>query len=316
MFGKKKKQEEIEIIEEKKPEVTLREKLSPIVESGAYLTAEKNKLQQDEEDFKIIRQSFAVLQSQGEEIKESVLSFNEKFQAVSDVTAHFENIVGKMNDTVITTKKDIEKVRIASRAVDEMIKSVQAVVKEFGDNFEAIMDTVQQISGIANQTNLLALNASIEAARAGESGRGFAVVAEQVNVLSVDTKSLVAKIGGAMEKPEVNNQKLMDSIEDTHKAMARSLDSIDETEKVVSTISDVAAEISDKRSDLDHTFGECKDYLSTVSETIDQTDQLYDNVGKSINDMARNVTKKSLIFEDMSNILEQYPAMIKRICEE
>ena len=278
MFGKKKKQEEIEIIEEKKPEVTLREKLSPIVES--------------------------------------VLSFNEKFQAVSEVTAHFENIVGKMNDTVITTKKDIEKVRIASRAVDEMIKSVQAVVKEFGDNFEAIMDTVQQISGIANQTNLLALNASIEAARAGESGRGFAVVAEQVNVLSVDTKSLVAKIGGAMEKPEVNNQKLMDSIEDTHKAMARSLDSIDETEKVVSTISDVAAEISDKRSDLDHTFGECKDYLSTVSETIDQTDQLYDNVGKSINDMARNVTKKSLIFEDMSNILEQYPAMIKRICEE
>ena len=314
MFGRKKVQDE-EVVVEKKPEVSLRKKLSPIVESSAYLTAEKNKLQKEEEDFRTIRQSFHALKEQEEVVKASVEDFSGKFEEVAAVTTHFEDIVDKMNQTAEDTREDIKRVRTSSQSVDDMISAVQTVVDEFSGNFSAIMDTVAQISGVANQTNLLALNASIEAARAGESGRGFAVVAEQVNLLSVDTKKLVATIGEAMQKLESSNRRLLDSIEETHKAMAQSLEYINDTESVVDSISNVASEISNKRTDMDKIFGECQTYLDSVGSTIEDSKRYYDDVGDSIDEMARNVTKKSLIFEDMSNILEQYPKMVERICQ-
>lgn len=316
MFGKNNKKQEPIVIQEEKPVVSLKKRLSPIIESSEYLLGEKTKLQQEEEDFRTIRRSFDALKGQEQAVKASVDNFIDKFNEVSEITGHFEDIVSRMQKTVDDTKEDIEKVRCSSQSVDEMIAAVQDVVSEFSDNFAAIMDTVQQINGIAGQTNLLALNASIEAARAGEAGRGFAVVAEQVNVLSEDTKKMVATIGSAMEQLKANNERLMASIDETHKAMLESLEQINETEVVVEGISEVAQEIDDKRVDMEQTFNKCAEDILTVSTTIDDSQSFYDDVGDSIDEMNRNVTKKSLIFEDISNILEQYPVMIDRICKE
>lgn len=320
MFGKKKKTEApAAAVQQSRPRentADLRKKLSPIIESSKYLTNEKSKLQQEEEDFQGIRHSFEALQEQEQMIKGVVEDFQSKFEEVTDVTKKFGTIVERIHQTAEESQGDIEKVRQASISVDEMIAGVGEVVNEFNENFKAIMDTVQQISGIANQTNLLALNASIEAARAGETGRGFAVVAEQVNLLSVDTKNLVESIGDSMEKLEANNKHLMDSLEETRKAMAESLEHINQTEEVVTSIREVAKEIDDQSADMDTAFEECSQHLDSVQDTIDTSKAFYEDVETNIEAMARNITKKSLIFEDISNILDQYPAVVDRICKE
>ncbi|MCR4610367.1 MAG: hypothetical protein K5644_00560 [Lachnospiraceae bacterium] len=316
MFGKKKKKEVVnEVVEEPVEEtVTLKEQLAPIMENGSRLLNEKAELSDCGDDMGAIRESFTSLQEQGEIIKTSVQEFSEKFEEVSDVTKHFEDIATNMNKTASVTRDDILKVKESSEALDKMITSLQDVVNEFSDNFSAIIETVKQISGVANQTNLLALNASIEAARAGESGRGFAVVAEQVNVLSVDTKDLAATIGSAMEKLEANNSRLMNSIEDTHNAMAESLEYINETEEVISGITDVASEIDEKREGIEQSFDECREHLSSVTQTVDDSDSLYARADSDITDIEENLSKKSSLFEEMTEVLEQYPAKINEVC--
>ena len=319
MFGRKKNTEVKAAPTQQKPKentAELRKKLSPIIESSKYLANEKNKLQREEEDFQVIRHSFEALQEQDQMIKGVVQAFQSKFDEVTDVTKNFSAIVEKIHQTAEESQGDIENVRQASISVDEMIADVGEVVNEFNENFKAIMDTVQQISGIANQTNLLALNASIEAARAGETGRGFAVVAEQVNLLSVDTKNLVESIGDSMEKLETNNKHLMESLEETRKAMAESLEHINQTEEVVTSIREVAKEIDDQSADMDKAFEECSQHLDSVNDTIDTSKAFYEDVESNIEAMARNITQKSLIFEDISNILDQYPAVVDRICKE
>ena len=317
MFGKSKKKAEPEVVEnnnlKESFEKQIDEQLSPLVESGNDLLEEKDNLPSAEEDFQTMKDSVDSLREHREAIKQSVEVFSEKFSYVSNVPAHFEDVIEKMHETANATKADIGKVREASQSLDGMITSLQDVVGEFSENFSSIMETIQEISGIANQTNLLALNASIEAARAGESGRGFAVVAEQVNALSVDTKNLVEAIGSAMEKLESNNTKLMASIEDTHNAMTESLEFINETDEVASGISEVASEIEGKRDNLSQAFGECIEYLDNVTARVDEADTYYDAVDNSMEDTIECANRKSEFIDNMSDVLGKLPEAVDNV---
>lgn len=293
----------------------LRDKLSPIVESGKYLAAEKDRLQHEEQDFRSVRESFAALQKQDANVRDAVETFHDEFEGMSEFTGRFTEVVDTMEQTAQETREDIDNVRISSKAVDDKITALRDTIKEFQANFKEILSAVEQISGVASQTNLLALNASIEAARAGEHGRGFAVVAEQVNVLSADTKSLAATIGESMQKLESSSQILLSSIEETHSAMEESMEYIEKTGGVVEHIQGASDKIRGWSAELGELFANCGNKLSSMTNTIDSSQSYYDNVEKDIDEMDRNITKKSLIFEDMSNILGQYPAMIERICQ-
>ncbi len=315
MFLRKKKDvtEITDAVKQSTP-TDLRKCLSPITESSRYLLSEKEKLQQDGEDFNSISYAIDALDAQDTKVKESVDNFRKQFDGVSAVTSEFDAIVKDMHDTAATTSENIGKVRTSSGSVSTMISSVSDAVREFHENFASIMQTIDQVNGIANQTNLLALNANIEAARAGEAGRGFAVVADEVNNLAADTKNLVATIKAAMETLEANNSKLLESVEKTRKAMNQSLEYIGETEQVVGNITNVASQISDKNRDMEKAFDECRSCLLEVDGTIDSSRRFFDNVSDSLSTMERNITKKSLIFEDMTNILEQYPDIIESVC--
>lgn len=294
--------------------------LDPIVVSGDYLIEQKDKLQKEEmqttSSLNTIHDSFEGVRQQSEQIKDAMETFTEKFEEVETITGKFEQIVAKMNDTAEETHENIENVRESSLSVEKTIGALEEVFDEFQKSFVDISEKVTKISGIANQTNLLALNASIEAARAGEIGKGFAVVAEQVNALSTDIKSLVASIGDSMDQLNTNNERLMESINNTRAAMGDSLEHVNETEDVVDNIKIVAGEIQNGNGDMEDVIAQCRDNLSDVTKTIDDSQPYYDEVESKIAELQNDITRKGFIFEDMSNILGQFPATVSHVMEE
>lgn len=118
----------------------------------------------------------------------------EEAAVYQEICASFEELDAALAD--LANKN--EKTAYEAQQMNEQIKQLLdfrglledslGQVKDFIGEYEK---TNEAIVGISNMTNLLSLNAGIEAARAGEAGRGFAVIADQVQELSVETKSAV-----------------------------------------------------------------------------------------------------------------------------
>ena len=316
MFGRKRK----EIVEEpvvQAESIDIHKEMQPVIDSGKYILEQKDKLQQEELDttssLNEIKDSFEAVEQRSDEVTASMEQFNERFKEVTSVTESFEQIIKKMLATADDTHKNMNNVRSSSSSVNDTISTVEEVFKEFQSSFDEILEKVNAINGIANQTNLLALNASIEAARAGESGRGFAVVADQVNELSSNIKTLVASIGESMEKLNQNNNRLMNSINDTRSAIQDSMTHINETEEVVDSIKSVAGEIEEGNSNMVGVIDKCSEDMNTLQSTMEDSKPYYQTVSDHIDTLSTNITKKSLIFEDMTNILQQFPELVKRV---
>ena len=103
----------------------LSRRLSPIAESSKYLLSEKDRLQQEGDDFRSISDSFGILSEQEQDVKSSVDNFREKFDEVSAVTDEFDTIVKDIHKTVSSTNENIDNVRNSSNSVNEMIASVR-----------------------------------------------------------------------------------------------------------------------------------------------------------------------------------------------
>ncbi len=317
MFGFMKKAEE-ETVEVKASESMKKsDELHIIQRMGEYIDKRKEALQKEEMDtsdeLKSIRTSFEIVQQKSEDISASIEAFKDQFAEAREVTSGFDQIISKMISTADETHENMGKVRKSSDSVEVTITAVQEVFEEFQKSFDEIQEKVNAINGIANQTNLLALNASIEAARAGESGRGFAVVADQVNKLSSDIKELVSSIGDSMGVLNNNNGKLMDSIESTRSAMQESVQHVNETEEVVDSIKTVANEIEDGNRKMNAVFDDCSKTIGDITDTVEASGQYYDTVENNIKEMGTKITRKGFIFEDLTNLLEQFEPFVDEL---
>ena len=314
-FGKKEEVKSETIAKKKSP--NYKEILNPMMDSGNYIYEQEKILQEQELEttagLNRIRDSFRSVQEQSEQATDSVEGLKEEFNGVVEITGKFEDIINRMVATADETHDNMDKIRASSGSVNDTIGTMEQVFDEFQKSYDDIQEKINAINGIANQTNLLALNASIEAARAGEAGRGFAVVADQVTKLSVEIKDMIADIGVSMEALTQNNENLMNSIDGTRNAMEESMQHINETEEIVESIKTVAQEIEDGNAAMMDVVNTCTQQVDGVVATITGSKVYYDEVENNIKTMSEQITQKGLIFEDLNNILEQYPEYLKRI---
>lgn len=317
MFGFGKKETVGEEMPKARKTPNYKEILNPMMDSGNYIYEQERILQDQELEttsgLNRIRDSFQAVQEQSQNATASVEGLKEQFNSVIDITGQFEDIINRMVSTADETHENMDKIRASSGSVNDTIGTMEQVFDEFQKSYDDISDKINAINGIANQTNLLALNASIEAARAGEAGRGFAVVADQVTKLSVEIKDMIADIGVSMETLTQNNENLMSSIDSTRKAMEESMQHINETEEIVENIKSVAQEIEDGNSSMMDVINTCNSEVDGVVDTITGSKVYYDEVEDNIQVMSEQITRKGLIFEDLNNILEQYPDYLKKI---
>ncbi len=296
----------------KQKEDTIKRALQEI---GSYSIEQKNKLQAEEKDtiagIDTIKDSFSLVEEKYDAITASVGSFQDQFKSLAEITTTFDSIAAELVDTADNTYAGMEAVDESSAGVSTTIDEVQAVFSQFQSSFDEIRDKVEQISGFASQTNLLALNASIEAARAGEAGRGFAIVADSVNDLAKEIQSVVTSIRESMAQLDANNNRLVDSIENTKTAIEASHDRIVETQGTIAGIKTVADNVTSQSQHMTSVYDSCQMSISSISANIDDSVQYFAKVDEDIDDIKVQITKKGFMFEDMNNVLEQIDSITK-----
>ena len=284
-------------------------RMSALREIGRYSIEQKKRLQNEEkstiEGIDTIHNSFSLVEEKYNNIHTSVDEFQQELQRVEEITDAFESIVSELVMTADNTIDEMEEVDAGSTEVSDTINAVQDVFEQFQHNFDDIRGMVDLISGFARQTNLLALNASIEAARAGEAGRGFAVVADSVNNLSKEIQSAVTSICASMEELNESNQRLVESIGNTKKAIELSHDNIVKTQETISSIKDVASSVGVQKQEMTTVFDSCQTSINTISDNIADSIQYFGKVEEDIEDIKVRITQKGFMFEDMNNVLEQ-----------
>ncbi len=296
----------------KQKEDTIKRALQEI---GRYSIEQKNKLQAEEKDtiagIDTIKDSFSLVEEKYDAITASVGSFQDQFKSLAEITTAFDSIAAELVETADNTYAGMEAVDESSAGVSTTIDEVQAVFSQFQSSFDEIRDKVEQISGFASQTNLLALNASIEAARAGEAGRGFAIVADSVNDLAKEIQSVVTSIRESMAQLDANNNRLVDSIENTKTAIEASHDRIVETQGTIAGIKTVADNVTSQSQHMTSVYDSCQMSISSISANIDDSVQYFAKVDEDIDDIKVQITKKGFMFEDMNNVLEQIDSITK-----
>lgn len=309
MFGKKSKKDTPQI-------QTVRIKLRAIMDAMDFLNRKQSAINLEESetlrDVVAIEKVIENLQEKSDNILESVNQFNNQFQDIIDVNGELENVADNIVETSSDGNDKMSELIVEISRIKDSVSGIQSVLNEFLKAFSEIRDSTLAITDIASQTNLLALNASIEAARAGEAGRGFAVVADEINSLATSTKGLVEQINNIMVKVEKEEKELLNSFTSMNELVDTNIDRAQNTQNTIKGFSNIALEVKRK---TERTFtnvrsaqGEAVDIQDEIEEEI----KMYERLDESVLNLKKQLSTKSILFEDIENVLGQ----LSYVCAE
>lgn len=302
---------------ETKDGLALQESLYPISYiSGCLKNTRKSLIQEDinaENKITDIQNSFDIILEQSDNIMDSMGTIKDKFNNIVTVSSQIEGSVNEVLDATSQANDNVESLQESSANVIQDFEKVIEVLKNFQKSFDEIQETMSGIIGIANQTNMLSLNASIEAARAGEHGLGFAVVATEVSSLSAEIKKLVDTVNSNMALLKQDASDLNASMETANKMLYQEREQVAQTNVLFNNIKQSVSGVIDVQREIASCVAGCNEAADSIQENVSSARDNYIEVSKSIDKLSSDMTLKNLIYEDMSNIVDQIEPIIEDI---
>lgn len=315
---RKKKQEEQSSVQAAAP-VSMTEKVKPILVGTAYVTEKYQELMKEEVEiqnqiqnigdcFGTVMDSLDSLNGIVEGSREAMENTAREAERFQDVKSHIFDSVDSVRDELNTLKNNSDQVILNFQQMNEGFQ-------ELADSVEDIKRCMRSIIKIANQTNLLSLNASIEAARAGEAGKGFSVVAQEVRSLSEQIKVLITDVDKSVGHVEQGTEKLSGSIQSSQEALNETYRQVEATFQLIGEVQESAAGMDGVCTDVYQSVEQSRDEVHRIEDFVSDSREAYDRVADCISDIKHHENLKGVVYEDMSNILEQIAPVTNSIAQ-
>ncbi|MCR5108541.1 MAG: chemotaxis protein [Lachnospiraceae bacterium] len=309
LFGRKKGSDNI--IEDSK----IKERdYTPILHMARSIKGYQEELVKKEvsslEELRIISETFDDVLEEDKLIKSEMDKFSDVFNEFRNTSLKFDDVKRDIVKTVSDAECKMNELSENSAEIQKQFSSIETVFGTLQESVESIAATMTQITDIANQTNMLALNASIEAARAGETGRGFAVVAEQVKNLANQIKILVQAVDENIEKVNDGTRLLNESIESTNNTLSGNMDKVRETAESLTLINEAASGADDVQNEISMVSDNAANELLICNSEFESIEAKYENVKYHILEANDLGTTKSVLFENIDNMLAQVSPLV------
>lgn len=295
----------------------LSESLYPITYVSRCLKDTKKALIQEEVNtgaqISVIQDSFETILEQSDRVSEGMDVIKTKVNNIVDVSSRIEGSVNEVLDATAQASDNVDSLQESSANVINDFKKVIEVLGSFQKTFDDIQETMSGIIGIANQTNNLSLNAAIEAARAGEHGLGFAVVASEVSSLSTEIKKLVDTVNANMSTLKQDAANLNSSMETANQMLVQEQEQVEKTNELFNNIKDSVSGVIQVQKDIASFVDDCNETADRIQEDVVSAKESYVGVADNVNALSRHITRKNLIYEDMSNIIDQLEPIVEDI---
>lgn len=302
MFHKKNKEKEIK---------TSRIHLNSILDAVKFLERKQEAIIQEDvqamRDMNAIEMVVEDLKEESSNIMGDVSQFNEQFSDILTVNEELQSIADKIVGTSADGNQKMSVLISEIAQIKDSVNEIHEVLDNFELAFNAIGQTADNIASIASQTNLLALNASIEAARAGEAGRGFAVVADEINALSAQTKKLVDEINGTMVNVKNKEGRLLECFKAMNELVDSNVESAQDTQSAIRDFNTIAQEVRNRTGKTVAHAQSAQKKAGNIQGKMEKEKDIYTNLNKTVYDLKMQLSRKSVLFEDVKNVLCQIP---------
>ncbi len=262
-------------------------------------------------ELKKMSDTFEVILTYNQELKNEINDFSAVFSNVNDTTMRLEDVKEEITDSVRAAQNKLEQMKQNSNEVKQSFEEMETSFEGFKGSVDEISGYMQDIVGIASQTNLLALNASIEAARAGEAGRGFAVVAEEVRKLADEIKVLIEQVNKSIATVDVESEKMSRSIQVSLDNLDSSIATVDEAYVTFENIITSTGKSDEVQESIRVATGEASEQIGVIENKFDDISNDCNRLMEQLEKVNSLGTTKSGVFENIDNLVSQLDPIVK-----
>lgn len=302
------------------PHVDVKKQLDPVIVGTDYVTGKYREIMKEEVEIQTqiqnIEEDFAKVMDTVGNLTGIVNGSREAIEGTAQEAHQFQDVKNNIFASVDSVREELNTLKQSSDQVMSNFEQMNVVFQELQDSVEDIKKCMEGIIAIANKTNLLSLNASIEAARAGEAGRGFAVVANEVRNLSEQIKVLIGDVDESVQHVEDGTDRLNQSIQSSRGSLQETYQQVETTFQLMGEVQDSAAGMDGVCDSLYGSVENSQNEIQRIEDFVEDSKTVYDQVGTRIANIKHHENLKGVIYEDISNILEQFVPILESVGED